>query len=264
MKCFSTSRSSALDSSQAVALDGTEHAQYPFWSPDSRWIAFFDRTEGLKKIPVNGGPGQTICPAGNGKGGTWNEDETIIFTPSFDAPLMKVAAVGGEPVPLTNLEDDEGFGSHRHPFFLPDGRRFLYLARANSGGDSEIRLASLDERGYFDIGRSGLGVIDRVVTSFTEEDVEALGDNIVLILQTVREMTQPEVMQMLQRTFTTVQNEELVEPTEPPGTLALLREMRQPEVRRGLSKALHMLRSLGEESPVAGGAAQRPTDKTEN
>lgn len=126
------------------------------------------------------------------------------------------------------------------------------------------RLASLDERGYFDIGRSGFGVIDRVVTSFTEEDVEALGDNIVLILQTVREMTQPEVMQMLQRTFTTVQEEEHVEPTEPPGTLALLKEMRQPEVRRGLSKALHMLRSLGEGTPVVGATAPGPTHQTEN
>jgi uncharacterized protein YjgD (DUF1641 family) len=124
-------------------------------------------------------------------------------------------------------------------------------------------LASLDERGYFDIGRSGLGVIDRVVTSFTSEDVEALGDNIVLILQTVREMTQPEVMQMFQRTFTTVQDEEHAEPAEPPGTLALLMQMRQPEVRRGLSKALHMLRSLGEETPVAGVAAPTP-DKTEH
>ena len=126
------------------------------------------------------------------------------------------------------------------------------------------RLATLDERGYFAIGRSGLGVIDRVVTSFTEEDVEALGDNIVLILQTIREMTQPEVMQLLQRTFTTVQQEEHVEPTEPPGTLALLREMRQPEVRRGLSKALHMLRSLGEGTPVTGVTATTTTDKTEN
>ncbi len=126
------------------------------------------------------------------------------------------------------------------------------------------RLASLDERGYFDIGRSGLGVIDRVVTSFTEEDVEALGDNIVLILQTVREMTQPEVMQMLQRTFTTVQEEEHIEPIEPPGTLALLKQMREPEVRRGLSKALHMLRSLGEGSPVAGVTTPATTDKTEN
>ena len=126
------------------------------------------------------------------------------------------------------------------------------------------RLASLDERGYFEIGRSGLGVIDRVVTSFTEEDVEALGDNIVLILQTVREMTQPEVMQMLQRTFTTVQDDAHDASTEPPGTLALLKQMREPEVRRGLSKALHMLRSLGEESPLPDGTASGTTDKTEN
>ncbi len=127
------------------------------------------------------------------------------------------------------------------------------------------RLATLDERGYFDIGRSGLGVIDRVVTSFTEEDVEALGDNIVLILQTVREMTQPEVMQMLQRTFTTVQDGEHVEPTEPPGAFALLKEMRQPEVRRGLAKALNMLRSLGEESPETRAGVNTPApDRTDN
>ncbi len=123
------------------------------------------------------------------------------------------------------------------------------------------RLATLDERGYFDIGRSGLGVVDRVVTSFTEEDVEALGDNIVLILQTVREMTQPEVMQMLQRTFTTVQDGEHVESTEPPGAFALLKEMRRPEVRRGLSKALNMLRSLGEETPAAAAPNREPTDR---
>lgn len=109
------------------------------------------------------------------------------------------------------------------------------------------RMAQLEERGYFEIASSGLGVVDRVVTSFTEEDVEALGDNIVLILQTVREMTQPEVMQMLQRTFTTVQEGEHAEATDPPGAFALLKEMRNPEVRRGLNKALLMLRSLGEE-----------------
>jgi uncharacterized protein YjgD (DUF1641 family) len=98
-----------------------------------------------------------------------------------------------------------------------------------------------------------------VVTAFTEEDVEALGDNIVLILQTVREMTQPEVMQMLQRTFTSVQDDEHVEPTEPPGAFALLREMRKPEVRRGLSRALHMLSSLGEGSPIAAAPNIEPT-----
>lgn len=125
------------------------------------------------------------------------------------------------------------------------------------------QLATLEERGYFDIARSGLGVVDRVVTSFTEEDVEALGDNIVLILQTVREMTQPEVMQMLQRTFTTVQEGEHVEPMEPPGAFALLKEMRKPEVRRGLNKALNMLRSLGEESaPGSSPASEQDTTKS--
>ncbi len=123
-------------------------------------------------------------------------------------------------------------------------------------------MATLDERGYFDLARSGLGVLDRVVTSFTEEDVEALGDNIVLILQTVREMTQPEVMQMFQRTFTTVQEGEHGESGEPPGAFALLKEMRNPEVRRGLNKALHMLRSLGDETPASG--ALEPVDGNKN
>lgn len=109
-------------------------------------------------------------------------------------------------------------------------------------------LAGLEEKGYLDFARGGLQMADRVVTSFTQEDIDALGDNIVLILQTVKEMTQPEVMQMLQRTFHTVQADEHLEATEPPGALTLLREMRNPEVRRGLNKVLHMLRSVGEEA----------------
>ncbi|MEZ4387267.1 MAG: protein kinase [Candidatus Krumholzibacteriia bacterium] len=134
----------AFASRQAVALDGTENAQYPFWSPDSRFIAFFDRNEGLKKVPVDGGPVQTICPAANAKGGSWSKDGVIIFSPSHDQPLMSVPAVGGEPVAITDLASDTGFDSHRHPWFLPDGRRFLYVARGISTTASEVRLASLD------------------------------------------------------------------------------------------------------------------------
>jgi len=134
----------ALASNQAVALDGTTDAQYPFWSPDSRWIAFFDRKEGLKKIPVGGGPDQTICTAGNGKGGSWNADGTIVFAPDFGSSIHKVSALGGESVPVTDLPNDQGFDSHRHPWFLPDGRRFLYVARSSSDNGTEIRVASLD------------------------------------------------------------------------------------------------------------------------
>ena len=113
------------------------------------------------------------------------------------------------------------------------------------------RLQDLEEKGYFDFARAGVGVVDRVVTSFTEEDVEALGDNIVLILNTVKEMTQPEVMTLLRRTIHTVQEQE--EPGAPPSMLGLLREMRDPEVRRGLARLLTMLRSMGEDTPSSPG-----------
>lgn len=105
------------------------------------------------------------------------------------------------------------------------------------------RLAVADEKGYFAFARAGAGIADRVVTSFTEEDVQALGENIVLILNTVKEMTQPEVMGMLRRTIHTVQEEET---GEPPSMLALVKEMRDPQVRRGLARMLAALRSMGE------------------
>ena len=83
------------------------------------------------------------------------------------------------------------------------------------------------------------------MSSFTEEDVNALGDNIVLILNTVKDMTQPEIMGMLQRTIHTVQEQE--EPSEPPSMIGLLKEMRDPDVRRGLGRLLAVLRSMGQE-----------------
>lgn len=116
------------------------------------------------------------------------------------------------------------------------------------------RLADLHERGYFEFVDSSLGVVDRVVTSFDRDDIDALGDNIVLILQTVRDMTQPEVMTMLRRTFTSVTEEE---PPTPPGTLTLLKQLRDPDVRRGLAKVMNTLRSIGEESTGAPGEQRR-------
>lgn len=110
--------------------------------------------------------------------------------------------------------------------------------------DSMTRaLAEAESRGYIDFARSGVGVVDRVVTSFTSEDVEALGDNIVLILETIKEMTQPEVMQMMRSTFHEVG--EIEESEIPPSVLSLLRQMREPEVRRGLARLLAFLRSMG-------------------
>jgi uncharacterized protein YjgD (DUF1641 family) len=106
-----------------------------------------------------------------------------------------------------------------------------------------VRLAALDARGYREFARSSAGVVDRVVTSFGAEDVEALGDNIVLILSTIREMTQPEVMTMLRRTASTVN---APEPVGTPSLPALLRQLRTPAVRRGLARLIALLATLGE------------------
>ena len=134
----------SLDSGRSVALDGTDGAQYPFWSPDSRWIGFYDLSEGLKKIPAGGGPTQTVCKAAYGKGASWSTRGEILFTTDYNTPISVVAAVGGEPREVTSLKGDAGVGSHRHPQFLPDGRHFLYLARGSGGHDSQLRLADLD------------------------------------------------------------------------------------------------------------------------
>ena len=116
------------------------------------------------------------------------------------------------------------------------------------------RMAELEAKGYFTFAQGGLGIVDRVVTSFSEEDLEALGDNVVLILNTVKEMTQPEVMHLLSRTAIEVQEVEDSPAGPPPSTFALLKQMRDPDVRRGLARTLTVLRSLGSQpadSPTA-------------
>jgi serine/threonine protein kinase/Tol biopolymer transport system component len=135
-------RSLAADA--AYVLTGTERAQYPFWSPDSRWVGFFAEGK-LKKIAATGGPPMTLCDAENGKGGSWNRDDVIVFAPSASAPIHRVAAVGGEPTPLTVINQDRGEDSHRHPRFLPDGRHFLYIIRIRAGTEpSQVMVGSLD------------------------------------------------------------------------------------------------------------------------
>jgi serine/threonine protein kinase len=132
-----------LDAPQAQALSGTVNAGYPFWSPDSRWIGYFNRSEGtLKKIDTNGGPPITLTEAPNGKGGAWNGDGVIVFAPSADSPLHRVASAGGESVPLTEI-DAERHNSHRHPRFLPDGRQIIFLARGNTPKESALLVTDL-------------------------------------------------------------------------------------------------------------------------
>jgi len=84
-----------LDSLSAQKLEGTERATFPFWSPDSRYVGFFQGGK-LKKINVSGGPAETVCEASSGRGGTWNREDVIVFAPEVGGGLSRVRAAGGD------------------------------------------------------------------------------------------------------------------------------------------------------------------------
>jgi Tol biopolymer transport system component len=137
----------SLDAPASQLVPDTEGASFPFWSPDSRFVAFFADGK-LKKVDLAGGPVLAICDAERGVGGTWNRDDTIVFGPKPTAALYRVLASGGQPVAVTKLDASRHETAHRYPQFLPDGRHFLYMA-ANLAGPPDdpanaIRVGSLD------------------------------------------------------------------------------------------------------------------------
>jgi len=121
-----------LSAVTAEPLAGTEDASYPFWSPDSREIGFFAGGK-LKKIDANGGPPQNLCDVAVGRGGTWNKEGVIVFSPGATQSLLRVAAEGGTPEAASKFDLSRGDNSHRWPQFLPDGRHFLFWARSSRG-----------------------------------------------------------------------------------------------------------------------------------
>jgi serine/threonine protein kinase len=131
----------SLNSLQCVPLAGTEEGSYPFWSPDSRSIGFFSGGK-LRRIDASGGAVNTLCESASGRGATWSGDGMILFSPSSSEPISQIPAGGGTPSPVTKLDPSRLEHSHRWPWFLPDGKHFLYLARSSSS--DIIYVGSLD------------------------------------------------------------------------------------------------------------------------
>jgi Tol biopolymer transport system component len=131
-----------LDSLTAQRLAGTDDASLPFWSPDSRYLAFFTEKK-LKKIEVTGGSPQTICDVRSPGSGTWNREGVILFGQE-NAPIQRVSASGGNAAPALKLDESRKETGHYSPSFLPDGRHFLYESWITTSEDSAIFVASLD------------------------------------------------------------------------------------------------------------------------
>jgi hypothetical protein len=135
-------------SQEAKTIPGTEDASFPFWSADGRSLGFFADGK-LKRLDLAGGPVQALCDAPTGRGGTWNKDGVILFTPSglLGVGLYRIPASGGTPVQISSPDRNLKEDSLRWPFFLPDGIHYLYSAINLSGQQQvlhSIYLGALD------------------------------------------------------------------------------------------------------------------------
>jgi eukaryotic-like serine/threonine-protein kinase len=138
----------SLDKLQPQPLPGTEGADQPFWSPDSRQVAFYDLYDHLKRIDVASGQSHFICDAHTDLGGDWNTDGTILFSPAPVSGIYRVSASGGVPVQVTKPDPSKQL-SHAYPSFLPDGKHFVYLERPRilgPGSTSTLLVGSLDSK----------------------------------------------------------------------------------------------------------------------
>src|SRR5205823_8710750 len=113
-----------IDQLEAVSIRGTENGQYPFFSPDGKWIGFF-ADNALKKVPAEGGRPTTLCPAGLRFGASWGSNGTIVFASNSSPDLMQVSDAGGVPRVAVQAA---GFAGTRlnWPHWLPDARTIVF------------------------------------------------------------------------------------------------------------------------------------------
>ncbi len=136
----------SIDEFEARPIPETEGAMGPFFSPDGHWIAYHvNNGSQLRKVPLDGGGPVTICAVDAVRGADWGPDDTIIFTPSHNEGLYRVAATGGTPQAVTSPDREAGAKTHRFPQLLPGGREVLFMiGTAYMSSYDEAQIAVLD------------------------------------------------------------------------------------------------------------------------
>jgi len=133
-----------LSTGEAKSISGTEDGYAPFWSPDSRFLAFFANSK-LQKVAIDGGPPESICDADDARGGSWGSKNVIVFTPTRFSAIFSVPAAGGTPVQVTEMVNAL---SHRWPQFLPDGEHFLFVSSPSGSASnaSNVLIGSIKNK----------------------------------------------------------------------------------------------------------------------
>ena len=132
-----------IQGADTKVLPETEDAQQPFFSPDSRWLAFFAGGK-LKKVPTTGGVPVVVCDAPGSRGGFWSENGTIVFAPQARGTgIFQVSADGGAAKQITTLDAGRGETGHRLPELLPGGETILFVAYGATYVDVAIVAQSL-------------------------------------------------------------------------------------------------------------------------
>ena len=130
---------------EAREMPGTDQASFPFWSPDSRFVGL--QAEGMvRKVPAAGGFPEKIALNNIGRGGTWSRDGVILASRLLRGTLLRVPASGGDVAYVTERDRKRSEFQHTFPFFLPDGKHFLFSIVGSSQLPQtvEIFLQALD------------------------------------------------------------------------------------------------------------------------
>ena len=132
-----------IDAAEAQPLAGTDRAGAPFWAPDGRSLGFV-KEGGLYRVALDGSAPRLLCSVPGGlSGGTWSARGVIVF--ASRSGLLQVPDTGGTPTPVTTLDAGAKETSHTWPWFLPDGRRLLFLALADGQSRGTIWATAIDD-----------------------------------------------------------------------------------------------------------------------